>query len=96
MSISPVGEYLPGLYVTLAPDAVGRPGFRSVIVCECFKFIVLIRAQYRRGPEEMVKRILLLIALGAVVFSFLGCKTVQGIGGDITWLGKKGEQAIQR
>ena len=44
----------------------------------------------------MFKRILLLIALGAVVFSLIGCKTVQGIGGDITWLGKKGEQAIQK
>ena len=44
----------------------------------------------------MFKRILLLITLGAVVFSLIGCKTVQGIGGDITWLSKKGEQAIQR
>lgn len=44
----------------------------------------------------MVKRIILLIALGAMVFSFVGCKTVQGIGGDITWLGKKGEQVIER
>lgn len=44
----------------------------------------------------MLKKILLLIALSVVVFTFIGCKTVQGIGGDITWLGKKGEQAIQR
>ena len=44
----------------------------------------------------MFKRILLLVVLGAVVFSLIGCKTVQGIGGDITWLGKKGEQAIQK
>lgn len=37
-----------------------------------------------------------MIALAVVVFSVIGCKTVQGIGGDITWLGKKGEQAVQR
>ncbi len=44
----------------------------------------------------MAKRVLLLIALIAVVFAVVGCKTVQGIGGDITWLGKKGEQVVQR
>jgi predicted small secreted protein len=56
----------------------------------------LVRAQCRRGPEEMIKRILLLIALGAVVFAIVGCRTVQGIGRDISWIGEKGEQAIQR
>jgi predicted small secreted protein len=44
----------------------------------------------------MVKRILLLIALIAVAISFTGCRTVQGIGNDITWLGEKGEQAVER
>lgn len=45
----------------------------------------------------MIKRIiLLLIALIAVVFSAVGCRTVQGIGRDISWIGEKGEQAIQR
>jgi len=44
----------------------------------------------------MVKRILLLIVLCAMVFSVIGCKTVQGVGGDITWLGKKGEQIVDR
>jgi predicted small secreted protein len=44
----------------------------------------------------MVKKILLLIALCAMVFSFIGCKTVQGVGGDITWLGRKGEQIVDR
>ena len=44
----------------------------------------------------MVKKILLVIALAVAIFWVVSCKTVQGIGGDITWLGKKGEQAIQR
>lgn len=44
----------------------------------------------------MVKKVLLVIALVVLVFAVFGCKTVQGIGGDITWLGKKSEQAIQR
>jgi predicted small secreted protein len=44
----------------------------------------------------MVKKIVLIIALAVVVLSVAGCKTVQGIGGDISWLGEKGEQAIQR
>lgn len=44
----------------------------------------------------MVRRILLLFTLSAVAISFIGCKTVQGIGGDITWVGKKGEQVVER
>ena len=43
-----------------------------------------------------MRKIILTIFLAGVVFSLVGCKTVQGVGGDITWLGKKGEQAIQR
>lgn len=45
----------------------------------------------------MIKRIiLLLIALIAAAFSATGCRTVQGIGRDISWIGEKGEQAIER
>jgi len=61
-----------------------------------YKLRYMVFELCRRGPERMVRRVLLMIALAAVVFSVIGCKTVQGIGGDITWLGKKGEQAIQR
>jgi predicted small secreted protein len=50
----------------------------------------------RRGPEKMIRKVLLLIALTGVVLSVVGCKTVQGIGGDITWLGKKGQETIER
>lgn len=44
----------------------------------------------------MIRRALLAIALAIVVVSVIGCKTVQGIGGDISWVGKKGEQIIER
>jgi predicted small secreted protein len=44
----------------------------------------------------MVRRILLVIALAIVVFSLMGCQTVQGIGKDITSVGKAGEKLIEK
>ncbi len=44
----------------------------------------------------MVKKALLTIALVVVVLSVVGCKTVQGIGGDISWIGKKGQDVVER
>ena len=44
----------------------------------------------------MVRKVLLVIALVVVVLSVVGCKTVQGIGGDITWIGEKGQEAVER
>ena len=44
----------------------------------------------------MVRKVLLAIALIAVVLWAVGCKTVQGIGGDISWVGKKGQQIVER
>ncbi|MHC4120589.1 MAG: entericidin A/B family lipoprotein [Planctomycetota bacterium] len=44
----------------------------------------------------MIRKVLLVIVLTGIVLSLAGCKTVQGIGGDITWLGQKGEEAIER
>ncbi len=37
----------------------------------------------------MIRRVLLVVALVIVVFSLVGCQTVQGLGEDITWLGEK-------
>jgi predicted small secreted protein len=37
--------------------------------------------------KEMVKKALLIILLLLVIFSATGCQTVQGVGGDISWLG---------
>jgi predicted small secreted protein len=44
----------------------------------------------------MIKRIPLLVALVIVVFSLLGCQTVQGIGEDITWVGEKGSELVDQ
>ena len=44
----------------------------------------------------MVKKVLLVIALIVMVFSLVSCQTVQGIGGDITWIGRKGEEVLER
>ena len=50
----------------------------------------------RSGPEKMLRKVLLAIGLAVMVFAAVGCKTVQGIGGDITWVGKKGQQIVER
>lgn len=42
----------------------------------------------------MSKRILLILALIVALFSFVSCQTVQGLGGDIEWLGNKTAEAI--
>jgi predicted small secreted protein len=44
----------------------------------------------------MIKRILLVIALAIVIFSLMGCQTVQGIGKDITSVGKACEDLIEK
>ena len=44
----------------------------------------------------MVRKVLLAIALVVVVLWVVGCKTVQGIGGDISWIGKKGQDIVER
>ena len=44
----------------------------------------------------MVNKVLLVIALTVMVFSLVSCRTVQGIGGDITWVGQKGQEALER
>lgn len=44
----------------------------------------------------MVRKALLTIALVVVVLWVVGCKTVQGVGDDISWIGKKGQDVIER
>jgi len=44
----------------------------------------------------MVKRVLLIIALIVVVFSLIGCQTVQGLGGDIKWTGEKSAEILEQ
>ena len=61
-----------------------------------YKLRYLAFELFSRGPEKMVRKVLLAIALAAVVFWAVGCQTVQGIGSDITWVGKKGQQIVER
>ena len=44
----------------------------------------------------MVKKALLLVALVVLVFSLIGCQTVQGLGGDIKWTGEKGAEILEQ
>ena len=44
----------------------------------------------------MVRKVLITIALVAVFLSLMGCQTVQGIGNDISWVGKKGQDIVER
>ena len=44
----------------------------------------------------MVRRIFLVIALAMMIFSLMGCQTVQGIGRDITSVGKAGEDLLEK
>jgi predicted small secreted protein len=43
----------------------------------------------------MVKKALLLAALVVLLFSLIGCKTVQGLGEDIKWTGEKGAEILE-
>ena len=42
----------------------------------------------------MLKKALLVVALIVVVFSSVGCHTVQGLGEDIKWTGEKGAEVL--
>lgn len=44
----------------------------------------------------MIRRSLVVIALTLVLFSLMGCQTVQGLGRDITAAGEAGERAIEK
>jgi predicted small secreted protein len=44
----------------------------------------------------MVRKVLLVITLIVMLFSLVSCQTVQGIGGDITWIGEKGTEILER
>lgn len=44
----------------------------------------------------MVKKILLAVVLIVMMFSLIGCQTVQGLGEDIKWTGEKGAEVLER
>ena len=44
----------------------------------------------------MVRRVILVLALVGVVFSLVGCQTIQGLGEDIKWIGEKGSELVDQ
>jgi predicted small secreted protein len=44
----------------------------------------------------MAKRMLLVVALIVLLFTLVGCQTVQGLGGDIKWTGEKGAEILEQ
>jgi predicted small secreted protein len=44
----------------------------------------------------MIRRCLVVMALTFVIFSLMGCQTVQGLGRDITTAGEAGERALEK
>jgi len=42
----------------------------------------------------MIRKILLAVCLVLLVFSFIGCKTIQGLGHDITSAGEAAEDIV--
>ncbi len=44
----------------------------------------------------MVKKMLLAVALIVMLFSLVSCQTVQGIGGDIKWMGEATAEMLEQ
>ena len=44
----------------------------------------------------MAKRMLLVVALIVLLFTLVGCQTVQGLGGDIKWTGENGAEVLEQ
>ena len=44
----------------------------------------------------MVRKVLLIIALIIAVFAAVSCQTIQGVGEDITWIGKAGAEILEQ
>lgn len=43
----------------------------------------------------MLKKLLLFALLAGLTISLIGCQTVQGIGGDIQWMGEATAEAME-
>ncbi len=50
---------------------------------------------FLRESVKMIRKVLLLLALIAVVFSLVGCNTIQGLGEDIKWTGEKAAEIVE-
>lgn len=51
---------------------------------------------FLRESRKMVRKVLLVLALVVVLLSLIGCQTVQGLGEDITWLGEKCSELVEK
>lgn len=52
------------------------------------------RALIRKGTGNMVKKLVLALVAGGIVFSASACNTVKGAGRDIESVGQAGDNAI--
>ena len=43
----------------------------------------------------MTRKLIITIMLVVVTLSLIGCGTVQGVGNDINWIGRKGSEIIE-
>ena len=50
----------------------------------------------QRDSDNMVKNAFVVVVLVIMVFSLVGCHTIQGLGEDIKWIGEKGEEIMER
>ena len=44
----------------------------------------------------MFRKVLLIIAVIVMIFSLASCQTVQGLGGDIQWMGEAGAEVLEQ
>jgi predicted small secreted protein len=65
-----------------------------IILSKYLRFSVDI-FKYKKEFEKMAKKVLLVVALVVLMFSLIGCQTVQGLGGDIKWTGEKGAELLE-
>ncbi len=51
---------------------------------------------FLRESRKMVRKVFLVLALVVVVFSLIGCQTIQGLGEDIKWVGEKCSELVDQ
>lgn len=61
-----------------------------------FKYHCRANLKLSRDSENMVKKASVVVVLVIMVFSSVGCHTLQGLGDDIRWIGEKGEEIMER
>jgi predicted small secreted protein len=75
---------------------LAKPSFYTIIYLGLSKNTLEYCCGVKKGVCRMVRKVLLLVVLIVVVFSFIGCQTVQGLGEDIKWTGEKGAEVVNQ